>query len=278
METPRLETSELVKSFAESIKETTNLHKAQSPVKQSNHPPATAPPHTLERFNINQLPANAQQRCDTKTRGELLCQNKMKPVRTDTPEVRNPSKMRAMHCCLNPPVTGNRLITRDGAVFHLCDHGPKSDQMVITSAPRCEGNKPEETQSWCMVFTEFAAAEGKCVHPCFCFRKDNMTSHTGFTFGDNDNMNQCNPTGKCAPSTKTWSHLIHNAITQKNVFPAGTCNEQIKMLQSLTGNSGCEELSAAIQPDHHNCHSHPAALTKAPPNQLKSESIQGCFN
>ena len=102
----------------------------------------------------------------------------MKPFRTDMPEVRNPSKIGAMHHCLDPLVMGNRLITRDGAAFHLRNHGPKSDQMFVTSAPRCKGNKSEEMQSQHLVFTEFAAAKGKCMHPCFCFGKDNMTSHT----------------------------------------------------------------------------------------------------
>ena len=146
-ETPSSEPNELLKTFTESIKELTNFTKAHSPNKKTNQNTATAPTTSLEHFNIHMLPPDVRQRYDTKTRGELLCQNEMKPFRTNIPQVRNPSKMQVMHYHLDPPVVGNRLITRDGTVFHLRDQGPKTDQMFISSAPRCKGNKPEEIRS-----------------------------------------------------------------------------------------------------------------------------------
>ena len=104
-ETPISEPNELMKTFTESIKELTNLAKAQSPNKKTTHTTATAPTTSLEHFNIHMLPPDVRQRYDTKTRGELLCQNEMKPFRTNIPQVRNPSKMQVMHYYLDPPVT-----------------------------------------------------------------------------------------------------------------------------------------------------------------------------
>ena len=109
-------------------------------------------------------------------------------------------------------------------------------------------------------------------------KKHNMTSHNGFTFGDDNNMTQHDLPRKCTLSVKTWSHLIHDAVTQKNAFPAGVCNKEIKTSQSHSGSRGCKASLAIIQPDHPNCHSHPAMSTKSPPNQMRSESMRGHFN
>ena len=168
-ETPNSATSKLIKTFTEPIKEITNPTKAQSLTEHSDLAPVTPPSASLDLFNTNALPLDVQQWCDAKTRGEPPCQNEMKPFRSNTPEVRNPSEMQAMHHCLDPPSTGNRLITRDGTVFHPQDHGPESNQMFMLLAQRCKGNKLEETQAWCLALTKFAAAKGNCVHPCFCF-------------------------------------------------------------------------------------------------------------
>ena len=168
-ETPNLETSELIEMFTKSMKEIANLSKSESLNRQSNSGPATTPLGTLELFNVNNPPPDVRQRHDTKTRSGLPCQNEMKPFQNNMPEARNPSKMQTMHHHLDPPVTGDRLITRDRTVFHLRDHGAKSNQMSMTSAPRCKGNEPEEIRSWCLAFTKFAAAKGKCAHLHFCF-------------------------------------------------------------------------------------------------------------
>ena len=113
-EKPSSETSELIKTFTESAKEITKSTTTQSPTKQSQNVPMTTPHASSGSFNANAPPPDVQQRCETKTRGELLHQNKMKPFRSNMPEVRNPSKMQAMHHCLNPPAAGDRPTTRDG--------------------------------------------------------------------------------------------------------------------------------------------------------------------
>ena len=186
----------------------------------------------------------------------------MRPFGTRTPEDCQPNKMRTQQHCLDPPVTGHRLTTRDGTVFCLKDKGIKNDQMFMANAPRCNGNTTEHMRSWCQSFTACAAANGKCVHPHFCFRKENIASLTGFTAGEDDDHNQCDTPGECSMTIETWSHQMHQATSHKNVFPAGMCDEQTMILNNHAGSKGCEALLALICPGHPNHSTHPTAAVR----------------
>ena len=145
-----------------------------------------SPIATQELFNINALPADVRLRYDKHSSNLLINGNEMKPFITNIPEQQNPNKMRNCHYHLDPPGIGHRLITRDGTVFHLRDHGAKSDQMFISGAPSCKGSTPANIRAWYMAFTAFAASKGKYVHPYFCFRKDHLSSNRGFSVGEDD--------------------------------------------------------------------------------------------
>ena len=120
---PTESTLELVKTFTETVKQFSDVSGDQNsqhdmPKKDmSNDNQCSTPPSPQNFFNVNAPPPDVQQRCDTKIRGELLAWSEMKPFRTDIPEVQNPSNAQAMQCHLDPPATGNQLITKDGTAI-----------------------------------------------------------------------------------------------------------------------------------------------------------------
>ena len=120
-------------------------------------------------FNVNQLPTDVRLQHCKKSGNQLIDGNWMKPFITSIPTTQNPNKMRTCHHHLDPPGIGHRLITRDGTVFHLRDHGAKSNEMFIKSAPVCRDNLAADVWEWHIAFTQFAASKGKHVHPHFCF-------------------------------------------------------------------------------------------------------------
>ena len=78
-------------------------------------------------------------------------------------ETQNPNKMRTCHCHLNPPGIGHQLITRDGTAFHPRNHGAKSNEMFIKSAPVCHSNSMADIWAWCIAFTQPAMIQSH--HP-----------------------------------------------------------------------------------------------------------------
>ena len=236
-----------------------------------------SPINTQGLFNINALPADVRLRYDKQSSNLLINGNEMKPFITNIPETQNPNRMRNCHYHLDPPGIGHRLITRDGTVFHLRDHGPKSDQMFITGAPSCKGNSPADIRAWYMAFTAFAASKGKYVHPYFCFRKDHLSSNRGFSVGEDDDHTLHDLPSRYAPTLGTWSQQIHQAISSSKVFPTGTCDEQIRIIQSHSGGHGYEALLSIIQLEHPIYHPHPTTGIRNPPRQAKNEALSGYF-
>jgi len=236
-----------------------------------------SPIATQELFNINALPPDVRLRYDKHSSNLLINGNEMKPYITNIPETQNPNKMRNCHYHLDPPGIGHRLITRDGTVFHLRDHGAKSDQMFITGAPSCKGSSPADIRAWYMAFTAFAASKGKYVHPYFCFRKDHLSSNRGFSVGEDDDHTLHDLPSRYAPTLGTWSQQIHQAISSSKVFPTGTCDEQIRIIKSHSGGHGYEALLAIIQLEHPIYHPHPTTAIRNPPRQGKSEALSGYF-
>ena len=236
-----------------------------------------SPIATQELFNINALPADVRLRYDKHSSNLLINGNEMKPFITNIPEQQNPNKMRNCHYHLDPPGIGHRLITRDGTVFHLRDHGAKSDQMFISGAPSCKGSTPADIRVWYMAFTAFAASKGKYVHPYFCFRKDHLSSNRGFSVGEDDDHTLYDLPSRYAPMLGTWSQQIHQAISSGKVFPANTCDEQTRIIKSHSGGHGYEALLAIIQLEHPIYHPHPTTGIRNPPRQGKNEALSGYF-
>ena len=77
-----------------------------------------------------------------------------------------------------------------------------------------------------MAFTVFAPSKRKYVHPYFCFWKDYITSHQGFSTDKDDDSVQHDLPNCYVPALKTWSQKIHEAISRKNVFPIGICEDK----------------------------------------------------
>ena len=74
--------------------------------------------------------------------------SEMKPFATDILCVTQPNRMREQLYYLDPPVTGYRLITKDGLIFYLRhDLGAKNDELFIKGAPACRGSSPQDVQN-----------------------------------------------------------------------------------------------------------------------------------
>ena len=130
-----------------------------------------------------------------------------------------------------------------------------------------------------MSFMVFAASKGKYFHPYFSFQSDHVARPTA----DSPQRGRWWPWLKWSasscyvPSLKTLSQEIHQAISHKNVFPVGICDEQLTIVNTHANGYGYKALFTIIQMDHPVCHHHPTAYIRAPPKQRKQEALSAYF-
>jgi len=90
--------------------------------------------------------------------------------------------MRTTLSYLDPHITGDRLITRNCAVFTLTSQGP-------------DGTKEFLRTVWYAIFSIHAANYVIFIQPYFCFRLD-ANATTGFTIGDDIDLLKFDVPGK----------------------------------------------------------------------------------
>ena len=103
--------------------------------------------------------------------------------------------MRTTLSYLNPPVTGDRLITQNGAVFSLAPQGSDGVKKFLCNVPPCPDSSASAILTWYNIFSDHAANHGIFVQPYFCFRHD-ANATTGFTIGDDTDLVKYDVPGK----------------------------------------------------------------------------------
>ena len=128
------------------------------------------------------------------------------------------------------------------------------------------------SRAWYMAFTVFATSKGKYAHPYFCFRKDHLSSNHGRHRPYLHNL-----PSQYAPVINTWSQQIYQAMLTTKVFPAGTCDEQIRILESRLGGHRYEALLTIIHLDHPIYHPHPTSSIRNPAKGGGNEALSSYF-
>ena len=234
---------------------------------------AQAPITAYDVFNYKAMPSDVQDRYQSKQNRELVRGSALVPFKTNIPTVQNPSINMTQLYYLDPPATGERLITRDGSYFHLRDQGGAQEKLFIQNTPICTGNSPAEIRAWYMAFTVHAASKGYYIHPYFCFRTDSMNSNFGFSAGiDDDYINHDLPV-KYGPNLETWSQKVYQAISNDRIFPKGTCDRQRDIINNHYGGRGYEALLAIIRDDLPIYQSNPTKYIRDIPRQNPRETL-----
>ena len=235
--------------------------------------PSTAPIDSLENFNYKALPGDVQSRYQAKQNRELVTGSSLIPFATDIPSNSNPNINMKQLYYLDPPVTGDRLITKDGTYFHLRDQGGAQEKLFIQNTPICSGKSPSEVRAWYMAFTVHAASKGYYIHPYFCFRRESMNSTYGFSAGIDDDYTLHDLPIKLAPNLEIWSQKIYQAISNDKVFPKGVCDFQRDIIINHYGGRGYEALLAIIRGDLPIFQSHPSKYIRDVPRQRPRETL-----
>ena len=154
--------------------------------------------------------------------------------------------MRTTLSYLDPPVTGDRLITRNGSIFHLAPQGHEGVKEFLKNVPTCLDDSDATVRLWYDVFCDYCATYGIFVQPYFCFRH-NANSTTGFTIGDDTDLIKYDVPKKFSVQERHWSLTIYNTLSQSKIFPAGS-----SMKNAVTHNysKGYDALRAIIAPRH----------------------------
>ena len=126
---------------------------------------------------------------------------------------------------LDPPVTGDRLITRNGAVFTFTSQGPDGTKEFLCTVPSCPDNSPAAIHARYDVFSIHAANHGIFVQPYFCFRLE-ANATTGFTIGDDTDLVKFDVPRKFSDREQHWAITIYTALSKSHVFPAGSTMKQ----------------------------------------------------
>ena len=238
---------------------------------------ATAPPESIAYFNFSKLPVDVMARYKTKQNRELIRGADLNPFKTEIPMQSNPNLKCTQLYYLDPPVTGDRLITRDGTYFHLRDQGGAQEKLFIQNTPTCHGPTPPDIRAWYAAFTVHAASKGYYIHPYFCFRKESMNSTYGFSAGADDDHTHYDLPIKYSPYLETWSQKIYQAISADRIFPKGTCDHQRDIIMNHYGGRGYEALLAIIREDLPLYQPNPTKYIRDPPSQRPRETLDQYF-
>ena len=159
------------------------------------------------------------------------------PNRTVDP---SSSTMRTNLSYLNPPVTGNRLITQNGAVFNLASQGTDDGaKECMRNVPPCLGKSTTANRNWSNVFSIHAA-----VQPYFCFCLE-ANATAGFTFGDDIDLVKFDVPGKFSDRGPFWAMTIWTALSKSHVFSAGS---PMKLAVQINWSKGYDALHAIVVP------------------------------
>jgi len=130
------------------------------------------------------------------------------------------STMRTTLSYLDPPVTGDRLITQNGAVFNLAAKGTEGAKQLMLNVPPCQGTSTTTTiRNWYNIFSVHAANHGIFVQPYFCFRLE-ANATAGFTIGDDADLVKFDVPGKFSAQEPYWAMSIWTALSKSHLFPA----------------------------------------------------------
>ena len=181
--------------------------------------------------------------------------------------------MRTTLSYLDPSVTGDHLITRNGAMFTITSQGPDGTKESLCTVPSCPNDSPAAIRAWYAVFSIHAANHGIFVQPYFCFRLE-ANAITGFTIGDDTDLVKFDVPGKFSNREQHWAMTIYTALSKSHVFPAGST-----MQRAVTDNweKGYDVLRAIIVPFHPLIIEQPSILVRDTPCQLPTESVSAYF-
>ena len=150
-------------------------------------------------FNYAALPSNFQlcycQHADRSLRSTMVIEvGSSIPNKTLDP---TGATMRTTLSYLDPHITGDRLITRNCAVFTLTSQGPDGTKEFLRTVPSCRipDDSANVIRAWYAIFSIPAANHGIFVQPYFCFRLD-ANATTGFTIGDDIDLLKFDVPGK----------------------------------------------------------------------------------
>jgi hypothetical protein len=249
---------------------------------QRSAPPATSTSNTTPQiaatFNHRNLPPTVQARYLQHQQQDtaLLPGNRMNAFTTNIPKTNDPSTFRKQQYHLDPPGSGDRLITRGGTFFYLAEQDAAKDKQFLTNMPSCKGSSPEDIRAWYQHLIVHANSHGIYIHPYFCFRKE-ADSPMGFTHGDDDDYTTYDLPKKYAPHIDRWRSKIYTALRGDKVFPKDICTKQRNAINNYYGGRGYEALYAIIRSDHPNNKLYPFDLIKNPPVQSAAEDLDRYF-
>ena len=143
----------------------------------------------------------------------------------------------------------------------------------------CKGKSPENIRSWYMAFTTLQQpTKRKYVQLYFGLHKDHVSSPKEFSVGDDDNYIHYDLPSWYHTSIDTLRQQIHQALLHKNIFPVGTCDEQINILNTHAAGNGYEALLTILQMDHPIYHHCPTTIIRRePPRQKQSEVLNAYY-
>ena len=187
-----------------------------------------APPGSLpitNVFNFPALPSDVRRRYTLHAGRKMMTRSTLEiefdssiPHKTLDP---TGATMRTTLSYLDSPVTGDRLITRNGAVFTLTSQGPEGVKEFLKNVPSCPNDSPAAIRAWYAVFSIHAANHGIFVQPYFCFRLA-ANATTGFTIGNDTDLVKFDVPEKFSDRESLWAMTIHTALSKSYVFPAGS--------------------------------------------------------
>ena len=122
---------------------------------------------------------------------------------------------------VDPPVTGDLLITWNCAVFNLAALGTDGAKELLRNVPPCPGNSTTAIRNWYNVFSVHAANHGIFVQPYFCFCLE-ANATTGFTFGDDTDLVKFDVSIIFIVREPFWAMTIWTALSKSHVFSAGS--------------------------------------------------------
>ena len=170
---------------------------------------------------------------------------------------------------LNLPVTGDRLISRNGAVFNLAAQGTDGTKEFLRNVPPCPDTSIAAIRTWYTVFSVHAANHDIFVQPYFCFRLD-ANATKGFTIGNDTDLVKFDLPGKYIDREQYWAMTIWAALSKTHVFSADSA-----MKKAVVGNwsNSYDAIRAIIVPLHPLVIEQPLTLICETPRQLPHDSV-----
>ena len=118
-------------------------------------------------------------------------EDNMKPFNTGITKLLGPSgtTMLTQEHHLEPPVTGDRLLTRHGTYFQLTKQDSAREKRFVSTMTSCHGPYTTDIRMWYRYVTINYATHGIYVHPYYCFRPEENNSKV-FSAGNDKNTSK----------------------------------------------------------------------------------------